>query len=344
MSESDGTKQPMRIAIDAMGGDYAPGEIVKGAVEAARKLGVEIVLVGIKPDIEKELSGVNATGLQIRIVEANDLIRDGEEPAFAVLRKPNSPVAMAARLVKEGEADAMVSAGSTGAAMVAALQYLGTLPGIDRPMAGGPFLGLAPETVVLDLGANVGCQPYHLLNFAAAGTVYARIFLGIDEPTVGLLNVGAEEGKGNDVAKEAYSLLKKSDLNFIGNVEGMDIVVGKANVIVCDGFVGNIVVKFCEGLGRAIGPWMAEELKDTLSPEELDKVTGKLVRLMSPGTVLGGGPLWGVNGVVAVAHGSSQAPQIVGTIEQAKIALETDFVGKLRVELEKAQAGMSSSE
>ncbi|MGB2799449.1 MAG: phosphate acyltransferase, partial [Dehalococcoidia bacterium] len=201
MSESSGIQQSVRIAIDAMGGDYAPGEIVKGAVEAARKLGVEIVLVGIKPDIEKELSGVDITGLHIEIVEANDLIRDGEEPAFAVLRKPNSPVAVAARLVKEGEVNAMVSAGSTGAAMVAALKYLGTLPGIDRPMAGGPFLGLAPETVVLDLGANVGCQPYHLLNFAAAGTVYARIFLGIDEPTVGLLNVGAEEGKGNDVVK-----------------------------------------------------------------------------------------------------------------------------------------------
>lgn len=344
MSESSGIQQPVRIAIDAMGGDYAPGEIVKGAVEAARKLGVEIVLVGIKQDIEKELSGVDITDLQIEIVEANDLIRDGEEPAFAVMRKPNSPVAVAARLVKEGEVNAMMSAGSTGAAMVAALQYLGTLPGIDRPMAGGAFLGLAPETVVLDLGANVGCQPYHLLNFAAAGTVYARIFLGIDEPTVGLLNVGAEEGKGNDVAKEAYSLLKKSGLNFIGNVEGMDIPAGKANVIVCDGFVGNIVVKFCEGLGRTVGRWLAEELKDALSPADVDKVASKLMRLMSPGTVLGGGPLWGVNGVVAVAHGSSQAPQIVGTIEQAKLALETDFVGKLSIELEKAQTGMSSSE
>jgi len=339
MADSGGMEQPARIAVDAMGGDYAPEEIVKGAVEASRKLGVAVVLVGVPADIERALGKSDTSGLSIRVVEAADLIGEGEEPAFAVFRKPNCPVAVAARLVKEGEADAMVSAGSTGAAMVAALQYVGTLPGMDRPMAGGAFLGLAPQTVVIDLGANVGCQPYQLVNFAAAGTVYARIFLGVEQPTVGLLNVGAEEGKGNDLAKEAYPLLKKSDLNFVGNVEGMDVAAGKVNVVVCDGFVGNILVKFCEGLGRVIGRWLAGELKEAATSDSADRVTGQLMRLMSPATVLGGGPLLGVNGVVSVAHGSSRASQIVGTIENTKLALETDFVGRLKAEVEKAQAG-----
>ncbi|MDY6918082.1 MAG: phosphate acyltransferase PlsX [Chloroflexota bacterium] len=343
MAES-GEGKRTRIAIDAMGGDYAPGEVVRGAVDAARELEVDVLLVGVKGDIERELGGLDVSGLPVSVVEATDLIRDGEEPAFAVLRKPNSPVAVAARLVKEGEADAMVSAGSTGACMVAALRYLGTLPGIDRPMAGGAFLGLAPNTVVLDLGANVGCQPYHMVNFAAAGTVFARVFLGIESPTVGLLNVGVEEGKGNEQAKEAYSLLKNSGLNFIGNVEGMDIPAGKANVVVCDGYVGNIVVKFCEGMARTLAGWLGDELKDAVPKEQVDAVTGKLVRLMSPGTVMGGGPLWGVNGVACVAHGASRAPQIVGTVGQAKRALESGFVDRLRSELERAQASMSSQQ
>jgi len=245
-------------------------------------------------------------------------------------------------MVKNGEADAMISAGSTGALMVAALQYLGTLSGIERPMAGGAFLQLAPKTVTLDLGANVGCRPYHLVDFAVAGSVFAKTFLGIDNPTVGLLNVGAEEGKGNELAKEAYLLLKKSGLNFIGNVEGMDIPGGKANVIVCDGFVGNILVKFCEGLGRITSKWLTKELKDNLNPSDLEKVTRKLYSLMSPAEVMGGGPLWGVDGVAAVAHGNSRAPQIVGTIKQAKIAVESSFVDTLRTELEKAQSRISS--
>jgi len=334
--------ESIKIAVDAMGGDFAPGEIVKGSVQAARESGVDIILVGVKSDIEAELAKIDTANLPIRLVEASEIIKDGEEPAFAVIRKPNSSVALATKLVKNGEADAMISAGSTGASMVAALQYLGTLSGIERPMAGGAFLQLAPKTVTLDLGANVGCQPYHLVDFAVAGSVFARTFLGIDNPTVGLLNVGAEEGKGNELAKEAYPLLKKSGLNFIGNVEGMDIAGGKANVIVCDGFVGNILIKFCEGLGRIVSQWLTQELKDNLNPSDVEKVSSKLYGLMSPAEVMGGGPLWGVDGVVAVAHGSSRAPQIVGTIKQAKLAVESGFVDTLRTELEKAQTRISS--
>jgi glycerol-3-phosphate acyltransferase PlsX len=332
----------IKIAIDAMGGDYAPEEIVKGSVEAAKSLNVEIILVGTKEDIEAELAKLDTSQLPVSIKEATDIIKDGEEPAFAVMRKPNSSVALAARMVKGGEADAMVSAGSTGAVMVAGLQYVGALPGIERPMAGGAFVQLAPNTVVLDLGANVGCQPYHLIDFAVAGTVYAKVFLGIDNPTVGLLNVGAEEGKGNDMVKEAYPMLKNSGLNFVGNVEGMDIPLGRANVIVCDGFIGNILVKFCEGLGRVVSKWIGTELKDKMDKSEIEKAADKLYRLMSPAVAIGGGPLWGVDGVVTVAHGSSRATQITGTINQAKIAVESGFVKQLATELKKVKDRIST--
>ena len=287
----------IRIAVDAMGGDNAPGEIVKGAVQACREFGVEVILAGKKEAVEAELASLDIAGLPVSVVEATQEIVDGEEPAFAVMRKPNSSIAIANRLVKEGKADAVISAGSTGGVMVAAMQYLGTLPGIERPMAAGPFLSLAPNTVVLDLGANVGIQPYHLVDFAVAGSVYARAFLGIENPTVGLLNVGAEEGKGNDLVKEAYPLLKQSGVNFIGNVEGMDIPLGRANVIVTDGFIGNVIVKYSEGLGRMLQKWLAAELQGKLEQAELEKTARKLYLTLSPAEVMGGGPLWGVDGV-----------------------------------------------
>jgi glycerol-3-phosphate acyltransferase PlsX len=340
MGESSKTDRQLRIAVDAMGGDYAPGEIVRGAVQAARDLGVEIILVGPKAQMEGEINTIDSANLPVRLVEASEVIVDGEDPIMAALRKTDSSVAVATRLVKEGEADAVVSAGSTGATAVCAMRYLGTVPGVERPMAGGAFLRLAPDTVVLDLGANVGCQPSHLVSFAAAASIYTKIFHGVDNPSVGLLNVGAEEGKGNEVVKEAYSLLKKSGLNFIGNVEGMDIPRGKANVIVCDGFIGNIMLKLCEGLSEAVCHWLGQELKDKLSPEDIENTTSELHKLISA-SMERGGLLWGIDGVVGIAHGSSQALQVVGTIQCAKEALESDFVGHLRAEIEKVQEDTS---
>jgi glycerol-3-phosphate acyltransferase PlsX len=338
MAELDKSGRQVRIAVDAMGGDHAPGEIVRGAVQAARDLGVQIILVGPKAEIEGVLSKIDITDLPVRLVEASEVIKDGEDPIMAALRKTDSSVAVATRLVKEGEADAVVSAGSTGATAVCAMRYLGTIPGVERPMAGGAFLRLAPDTIVLDLGANVGCQPSHLVSFATAGSVYTRIFHGIDSPTVGLLNIGTEEGKGNEVVKEAYSLLKDSGLNFIGNVEGMDIPRGKANVIVCDGFIGNIMLKLCEGLSEAVCDWLRQELKDKLSQEDLENITSELYKLISS-SMERGGLLWGIDGVVGIAHGNSQALQIVGTIQCAKDAVESGFVDQLRAELEKVQKG-----
>jgi len=342
MQESAGTGKVVRIAVDAMGGDHAPAETVKGAVQAARELGVEIILVGPQAQVEKELGRHDTAGLTIRIVDATETIVDGEHPVLAVMRKPDSSIAVATKLVKSGEADAVVSAGSTGACMVCGMQYLGTLPGIERPMAGGPFLQLSPQTSVFDMGVNVYCEPQRLVNFAVAGCVFSRCFLGIENPTVGLLNVGSEEGKGNQLAKESFPLLQKSGLNFIGNVEGMDIPKGKANVIVCDGFVGNILLKFCEGLGETVRDWLLQELKESVSQKELEAVTNKLWRLMSPGAVLGGAPLWGVDGLVMVCHGNSRAQQIAHTISEAKACAETGFIDLLRSELEKAQALISA--
>ncbi len=342
MQGSNSTGRKIRIAVDAMGGDHAPHEIVGGAVQAAKELEVEIILVGPEAEIKSELGKFDVTDLPIRLVNATEVIRDGEQPIIAVMSKPDSSIPVATRLVQSGEADAIVSAGSTGACMVSAMKYLGTLPGIDRPMAGGPFLQLSPETSVFDMGVNVYCQPSDLVNFAVAGCVFARSFLGIENPTVALLNIGSEEGKGNQLAKEAFPLLQKSGMNFIGNVEGSDIPKGKANVIVCDGFVGNILLKFCEGLGETVSHWLTKELKESLPQAELEKVTTKLWRLMSPGAVLGGAPLWGVNGLVTIAHGSARAPQITYTIGEAKSCVEKGFIDLLKKELEKAQALISA--
>jgi glycerol-3-phosphate acyltransferase PlsX len=325
-----------------MGGDYAPAEVVKGAIQAAKELDVEILLVGLRKEVEQEVNKIGIAGLPVSVVEATDIIREGEQPAIAVMKRPNSSMPVAARLVKEGKADAFVSAGSTGGMMVSSLQFLGTLPGIERPVAGGPFLGLAPNTVVLDLGANVGCKGYQLLNFAVIGTVYVKTFMGIQNPTVGILSVGAEEGKGNDLVKETFPLLKKSGLNFIGNVEGMDIVFGKANVIVCDGFVGNILIKFSEGMGKAIGDWLTKEMEGKLSEADMQTLASRLRRTVGIAMEAGGGPLWGVNGIACVAHGASKAPQVFGTIKQAKLAVESGFVPTLRAELEKAQKSIAS--
>lgn len=329
-------KGPYKIAVDAMGGDHAPGEIVKGALHAAGKLGVEIILVGLQATIEDELKKQNVSRA-VTIVDAPDMIKDGEEPAYAVMRKKNNSIAVATRLVKEGKADAVVSAGNTGAVMVCALQYLGTLPGIERPIAGGIFHDLAPQTIIMDLGANVGAKPLHLLNFAVAGSIYMQSVHNIDNPTVAILSVGAEEGKGNELTKEAYKLLKNSSLNFIGNVEGMDIPLGKANVIVCDGFVGNVIIKFSEGLGRVLSRWLTRELKSDLPEEKLQKYGQSLHDILSPAVAKGGGPLIGVDGVAAVAHGASDAAQIAATIENVYAAIESGFVDILRKKLEQEQ-------
>jgi glycerol-3-phosphate acyltransferase PlsX len=324
----------MKIAVDGMGGDYAPEEVVKGTVAAAREYGVEIALVGPKDRIEAELAKYDCSGLNIEVVHTDEYLIEGEPPAYALRTKRNASVLVATKLVKAGKADAAVSAGPTGGVVASALYVLGTVAGLSRPVVGGPFLGFAPNTIMIDLGTNVDSQPHLFLDFAVVGTVCARKMLGIQNPTVALLSVGAEEGKGNDVVKQSYPLLKESGLNFIGNVEGYDIPYGKANVIVCDGFVGNIVVKFGEALGKTIGSWLEDKLKGKLSDGDMKELVDSLVLATNIADARGGGPLWAVDGVVCVAHGRSKADEISRAIGQAKWAIDEDLVGSLKNELD----------
>jgi len=335
----------VRVAVDAMGGDHAPEEIVKGAVLAARKDGLKIFLVGSTNILEKELAKCkfSANGSSIHIVEASEVIREDESPVDVIRQKSNCSVAVAAKMVKSGEADALVSAGSSAAAAVSAIQFMGMLDGIGRPAIVGSLGSFAPDTVMVDLGANADCKPQQFLTFAIVGSVYAKKFLNITDPKIGLLNTGSEETKGSEIGREAYSLLKNSGLNFIGNIEGNDILNGKANVIVCGGFVGNVLLKFYESIAGHAKDWTVQKMRKY-------PPLGALVKLLFnglfPATKIsgesekrGGGLLWGVDGVVRIAHGASRAPNIVNAIESARGAVEAEVVGSLKLELAKFNQG-----
>jgi len=328
----------MKIAVDAMGGDYAPEEIVKGAVMAAKEYGTEITLVGPQERIEEELAKYDYSGVNIEIIDTDEYLVEGEHPAYALRQKRKASILVATKLVKEGKADAVVGAGPTGGVVGSALQVLGTVEGIARPVAGGAFLGFAPNTIMMDLGGNVDCRPDQLLDFAIVGTVYARKMLNIQNPTVALLSVGAEEGKGNEVVRESYPLFQRSGLNFIGNVEGYDIPSGRANVIICDGFVGNILVKFCESLGKIISRWLEDKVRGKLPESDVKEIIDNLLLATNVADAIGGGPLWAVNGVVCVSHGRSKSAEIAKTIGQAKLAVELDLVGSLKAELATARS------
>jgi len=328
----------MKIAVDAMGGDYAPEEIVKGAVMAAKEYGTEIILVGPQERIEEELAKYDYSGVNIEIIDTDEYLVEGEHPAYALRQKRKASILVATKLVKEGKADAVVGAGPTGGVVGSALQVLGTVEGIARPVAGGAFLGFAPNMILMDLGGNVDCRPDQLLDFAIVGTVYAQKMLNIQNPTVALLSVGAEEGKGNEVVRESYPLFQRSGLNFIGNVEGYDIPSGRANVIICDGFVGNILVKFCESLGKIISRWLEDKVKGRLPESDVKEIIDNLLLATNVADAIGGGPLWAVNGVVCVSHGRSKSAEVAKTIGQAKLAVELDLVGSLKAELATARS------
>lgn len=323
----------MKMAIDAMGGDFAPEEIVKGSVLGAREYGVGIILVGPKERIQPELARYDTSGLDIEIVHTDEYLVEGEHPAYAMRKKRNASIMVATKLVREGRAAAVIGVGPTGGVFASALQVLGTLEGLSRPVVGGQFLGFAPKTIVIDLGGNVDSRPDQLLDFGIIGMVYARKWMNIPNPTIALLSNGVEEGKGNEVVRETYDLFKKSGLNFIGYVEGNDIAYGKANVIICDGFVGNAVVKFCEGLGGVTARWLEETLQGKLPENESREIVAALKRATISADTVGGGPLWGVNGVVCKAHGRSKAPEVARTIGTAKQLVEMGLVGTLKSEL-----------
>jgi glycerol-3-phosphate acyltransferase PlsX len=335
----------VRVAVDAMGGDYAPEEVVKGAVLAAQKNDIAILLVGSTNILEKELAGCRFTdnGSSIHIVEASEVMREDEPPIAVVHRKSNCSVAIAAKMVKSGEADALVSAGSSAAAALSAIQFMGMLDGVGRPAIVGSLGSFAPNTVMVDLGANIDCKPPQFLTFAIAGSVYAKKFLNIPNPKIGLLNTGSEENKGSEIGREAYSLLKNSGLNFVGNIEGNDILNGKANVIVCGGLVGNVLLKFYESIAGHAKDWTAQKMKKY---PPLNVFVKLLFNGLFPATKIsseserrGGGILWGVDGVVRIAHGASRAPQIANAIEGAKEAVKAEVIESLKLDLAKFNHG-----
>jgi phosphate acyltransferase len=323
----------MKIAIDAMGGDFAPEEIVKGAVIGAKEYNVGIILVGPQEKIQAELTKYDTSGLDIEIIHTGEYLIEGEQPAYAMRQKRKASILVATKLVREGKASAVVGIGPTGGVFAAALQVLGTLEGLARPVIGGNFLGFAPNTFVIDLGGNVDSRPDQLLDFGIIGMVFARTWMNIPNPTIALLSNGLEEGKGNEVTKTTFELFKKSGLNFIGNIEGNDIATGKANVVICDGFVGNCLIKFCEGLGRVTAKWLQENLAGKLKQEEVKQMVDSYIHATIIADSTGGGPLLGLNGIVCKGHGRSRAPEVAKTIGTAKSAVEIDLVGKFKSEL-----------
>ncbi|OAT81267.1 phosphate acyltransferase PlsX [Desulfotomaculum copahuensis] len=330
----------MKIAVDAMGGDHAPREIVRGAAEAAREFDQEIILAGEQGQIIAELGEL--TDPRITIVHAPEAIAMGEHPAVAVRRKKNSSIVRAVQLVKEGTAGAVVSAGSTGAAMAAALLGLGRIRGIDRPAIAGILPSRRGGTVLLDVGANVDCKPQHLLQFAIMGSLYAEKILGIPEPRIGLLNIGEEETKGNELTLATHPLLKRSGLNFVGNVEGRDIFQGPVDVVVCDGFVGNIVLKAGEGMAMALMHMVKEEVTKSWLAKMGTAMTIpalKDFRRRLDYAEYGGAPLLGVNGVVIICHGSSTARAIKNAVRRARESLENRLVEAIHSNIKAGDGG-----
>jgi phosphate acyltransferase len=332
-----------RIAVDAMGGDYAPQEIVAGAVRAQAELGAEVLLVGDVQRIEACLNENGATG-KLEIVPAEGVIEMDEEPLTGIRRKPKASINVAMDLVKKGRADAVVSAGHSGAAMAAAHLRLGRLPGIDRPAIGTvlPTVKAGKSVLLLDVGANVDCRPKFLDQFAVMGSIYAQYALGIDAPKVGLLNIGEEDCKGNDLAIATHQLLRENPrIHFSGNAEGRDVLSGDFDVVVCDGFVGNVLLKFAEAIGGALLQILREELPQGWRGQigsALLKPNLRRVKQRMDHAEHGGGLLLGVNGICIIGHGSSQAPTIYNAIRQAQEAVDHRVLEQIKAQYLKQAA------
>ncbi len=309
-----------RIAVDAMGGDRAPGAIVDGAVQAARSFQVEILLVGREDRISKHLKGAGAVPSNLKVHHAPEVIEMAESPAVSVRRKPDSSICQMVELAHLGQADAIVSAGNTGAVVCAASLGLGLLEGIERPGIAVVIPSLKGPVMVIDVGANIDPKPNHLFQYGVMGAITMEHVMGLSRPSVGLLNIGEEESKGTDFVRQVFKLLEESELNFIGNVEGRDIYTGRCHVIVADGFVGNVALKVSEGMAFALAELLKRELKRTLwnrlGAGLLLPAFHRLRRQMDYAQY-GGAPLLGVNGACFICHGSSSAKAIRNAIGAA---------------------------
>lgn len=309
----------MRIAVDAMGGDHAPRAAVEGAVRAATEDGISVLLVG-ESDIIGPLLDEVGGGERVEVVHAEEIV-GMDEPAVTPLRKkPRSSIRICAELVKEGRAQAMVSAGNTGAAMAASMVVMGTIEGVDRPALAAVVPHRTGRTVLLDVGANVTTKPHHLRQFAVMGHFYAKEVLGTREPRVGLMSVGEEEGKGTEATREVFKVLQNTGLNFLGNVEGRDVFDGSADVVVCDGFVGNVLLKGCEAMASMLIELFEEELAASLRRKigaAIAEPALRSVRRRTDPNEYGAAPLLGVRGGCFIAHGAANAIGIRSSIRRA---------------------------
>lgn len=330
----------MRIAVDAMGGDNAPYEIVVGALDAVKgNPDITVVLVGKEDEINKIIDEKTKDRSGIEVVNATEVIEFDDVPTKAVRSKKDSSLVVAMKLVKDKQADAFLSAGSTGAILVGGLFIVGRIKGIDRPALTGFFPNPKGYTVLLDIGANADCKARNILEFGVMGSLYAEKVLGIKNPSVGLLNNGTEEGKGNDLTKEAFALMKGSDqINFYGNIEGRDMPAGTVDVAVTDGFTGNVVLKTTEGVASTIMKMM----KDALMSSTKGKIAGAMIKsdmkALKDGfsaDAIGGAPFLGVDGVVLKAHGNSRAIAITNAILQARRFKESNYIEELKAHIEK---------
>lgn len=328
------TPSPVRIAVDAMGGDLGPDEVVRGVLRAARERTYtsRIILVGDEALLRKELDLHRSVPDTVSVRHASQVIEMGDKPREVYRKKPDASVVVAARLVKDGEADAFLSIGNSGAAMAAAIFALRPLPGIDRPAIATAIPSLQDPVVLLDAGANVDCSPRQLLDFALMGQAYSRIVLGKAVPSVALLSNGEEETKGNELVREAYVLFKQMVRPFYGNIEGMDVFRGKADVVVCDGFAGNVLLKTGEGVAEMVLNMVKQEvnryrwLKLALLP--LRKSIRNL-RNRIDYREFGGAPLLGVNGVCIIGHGRSDAVAVANAIRVAETAVRNGLVNEI---------------
>lgn len=333
----------MRVAIDAMGGDFAPVALVEGSVRAARELDSvsKIILVGDESRIKAELGKHGAIPPKISILHCTEVVGMGESPATAVRRKKDSSINRAVDLVKGGEADAVFSAGSTGAQVASSQLKLRTLDGIQRPAIATVFPSPIKPFVLLDAGANTDCTPEMLVQFAVMGMVYSREILKAPNPRIGLMSIGEEDAKGNSTTKEAFGLLEDSGLNFAGNIEGHDLFEGQVDVVVCDGFVGNVVLKTSESVAHAIGVWLKQEF--TANPLRIAGsllLTGAIKSLkakLDP-SQYGGAPLLGVRGVSIIGHGSSNATSVFNGIRASASAVKQDINHMIVDEMKKVDA------
>ncbi|MFU0823913.1 phosphate acyltransferase PlsX [Clostridium sp.] len=328
----------MKIAVDGMGGDYSPNAVIEGCVEAVKEYkNIDIIVTGPKDLISQELSKYEYNKQKITMLDAREIISNNEHPVMAIRRKKNSSIYKALELVKNKEADAVISAGSTGAFLAGATLVIGRIKGINRPALAPIMPGKNGPFMIIDCGANAECKPANLVQFAQMGEVYFKNILNIKEPTIGLINIGSEEEKGNELTKEAHKLLKECDFNFVGNVEPREIPEGKVNVLVCDGFVGNTVLKMYEGVAGTIFTKLKEEIMSSfrtkLGGVLLKPVFAKFKKDFDY-KEYGGAAFLGVDGICIKAHGSSDSKAFKNAIKQAIIFYDNKVIEKIKVHIE----------